>query len=169
MAAWVCECLMPPLMASRSRFLPPVALCSKVLLGRSCSSCKDVSQQGLQAPPVGELATGNPVACSGMGRPCKHPMGNIAHCQIWQLISRLEHGRVESINQLAWYHTQFDTPMDWCHQFCSSETRLDQYVVYPKQLAFRFGKPKKQSCSVEYFSCSHCSEPHTLVSHPSHI
>ena len=65
---------------------------------------------------------------------------------------RLKHGRVESIDQLVWYHTQFNTPAEWRHQFCSSETRLDRYAVHPKWLTFRFCKPKKQSCSVEYLS-----------------
>ena len=92
------------------------------------------------------------MACSIAGRPHKCPSGIVAHCQIWQLSPRLEHGHVESIDQLAWNHTQFDTPTEWHHQLCSGETRLDQYAVYPKRLAFRFSKPKKQSCPVEYLS-----------------
>ena len=92
------------------------------------------------------------MACSIAGRPCNRPSGIIDCCQIWQLLPRLEHGCVESIDQLAWYHTQIDTPMEWRRQFCSGETRLDQYAVYPKRLALWFGKPKKQSCSVEYLS-----------------
>ena len=71
-------------------------------------------------------------------------------CSILGLHSRLKHGRVESINQLEWYHTQFDTPTEWRRQFCSGETRFDRYAVHHEQLAFRFGKPKKQSCLVEY-------------------
>ena len=68
--------------------------------------------------------------------------------------SRLElkHGCVESIDQLAQYHTQIDTPTEWHCQFFSGETRLDRYAVYPKRLTLWFGKPKKQSCSVEYLS-----------------
>ena len=92
------------------------------------------------------------MACSIAGRPRKCPSGIVAHRQIWQLSPRLEHGHVESIDQLARNHTQFDTPTEWRHQLCSGETRLDQYAVYPKRLAFRFGKPKKQSCPVEYLS-----------------
>ena len=92
------------------------------------------------------------MACSIVGWPRNRPLGIIAHCQIWQLSPRLEHGHVESIDQLAWYHAQIDTPTEWHCQFCSSETRLDRYAVYPKWLALWFGKPKKQSCSVEYLS-----------------
>ena len=92
------------------------------------------------------------MACSIAGQPHNHPSGVITCLQIWQLSPRLEHGRVESIDQLAQYHTQIDTPTEWCRQFCSSETRLDQYVVCPKQLTLWFGKPKKQSYSVEYLS-----------------
>ena len=139
-------------MVSPSHFLPPAGSCFKSSLNRSHSSCRDVSQQGPQASPVRELVTGNPMACSIAGHPCKCPSGIIAHRQIWQLSPRLEHGHVESIDQLAWYHTQLDTPTEWCHQFCSSETILDRYAVHPKQLAFGFGKPKKQSCLVEYLS-----------------
>ena len=83
------------------------------------------------------------------GAPRKHPLGIIAHCQFRRLLPRLKH---ESINQLVWYHAQFNTPTEWCCQFCSSETRFDRYVVNPKWLALRFGKPKKQSCLVEYLS-----------------
>ena len=124
----------------------------KSSLDRSCSSCRDVSKQGPQGSPARELVTGDPMACSIVGWPRNCPSGVIAHRQIWQLLPRLEHGRVESIDQLAWYHTQFDTPTEWRRQFCSGETRFDRYVVYPKWLAFGFGKPKKQSCSVEYLS-----------------
>ena len=101
---------------------------------------------------VRELVKGDPMACSIMKRPHNHPSGVIARRQIWQLSPRLEHGCVESIDQLAWYHAQIDTPMEWRHQFCSGETRLDRYAVYPKRLTLWFGKPKKQSCSVEYLS-----------------
>ena len=92
------------------------------------------------------------MACSIPGCPHKCPLGIIACCQLWRLLPRLEHGRVESINQLAWYHAQFNTPTEWSRQFCSGETRFDRYAVNPKWLAFRFGKPKKQSCPVEYLS-----------------
>ena len=132
-------------------FLAPlVGSCCKVSSGRSCSSCRDVSQQGLQASLARELVTGDPMACSIWECPCKHPSGTIACHQFWQLLSRLEHGRVESINQLAWYHAQTNTPMEWHHQFCSGETRFDRYAVNPKSLALRLGKPKKQTCLVEY-------------------
>ena len=92
------------------------------------------------------------MACSIVGRPRNHPSGIIACRQIWQLSPRLKHGCVESIDQLARYHTQIDTPTEWRRQFCSGETRLDRYAVYPKRLTLWFGKPKKQSCSVEYLS-----------------
>ena len=92
------------------------------------------------------------MACSIAGHPHKYPSGIVARCQIWQLSPRLEHDRVESIDQLARYHAQFNTPMEWHCQFCSGETRFDRYAVHPKGLAFRFGKPKKQSCSVDYLS-----------------
>ena len=120
--------------------------------GRLRSSCGDVSQQGLQSPPTRELVTGDPMACSVLGHPRKHPSGFIAHHQTWRLSPGLEHGHVESIDQLARYHTQFNTPTEWCHQFCSGETRFDRYAVHPKQLTFQFGEPKKQSCPVEYLS-----------------
>ena len=131
---------------------PLAGSCSKSTSGRLRSSCRDVSQQGPQGPPARELVTGDPMACSIMRQPRNGLSGTIAHCQIWQLSPRLEHGRVEPINQLARYHAQIDTSTKWCHQFCSGETRLDRYAVHPKWLAFRFGKPKKQSSSVEYLS-----------------
>ena len=131
---------------------PLVGSCFKVLSDRSCSSCRDVSQQGLQASPVGELVTGDPMACSILGCPHKHLLGSIARRQFWQLLPGLEHGGVESINQLAWYHTQTNTLTEWHHQFCSSETRFDRYAVNPEWLTFWFGKPKKQSCPVKYLS-----------------
>ena len=86
------------------------------------------------------------MARSILGRPCKRPSGIIAHRQSWQLSLGLKHGRVESIDQLVRYHTQFYTPMEWHRQFCSGETRFDRYAVNPEWLAFRFGKPRKQSC-----------------------
>ena len=116
--------------------------CFKTSSGRLCSSCRDVSQQGPQSPPMRELVTGDPMACSIPGRPCKHPSGFAAHRQTWQLSPGLEHGHVESIDQLAWYHAQF----------CSSETKFDRYAFHPEWLAFRFREPKKQSCPVEYLS-----------------
>ena len=91
---------------------PFVGSCSKVSLGRSHSSCRDVSQQGPQTSPVRELVTGDPMACSVSGHPRKHPSGTIAHRQCWQLLPGLEHGCVESINQLARYHTQTNTPTE---------------------------------------------------------
>ena len=154
---WVLGCPASPLTASPSHFLPPLAgSCFKASLDRSGSSCRDVSKQGPQGSPARELVTGNSMACSIAGQPRNCPSGIIAHRQIWQLSPRLKHGRVESIDQLAQYHTQIDTPMEWCHQFCSGETRLDRYAVYPKWLALWFGKPKKQSCSVEYLSFLIC-------------
>ena len=108
--------------------------------GQLRSSCRDVSQQG------------DPMARSILGHPRKCPSGFIAHCQSWQLSPGLKHGRVESIDQLARYHAQFNTPMEWRRQFCSSETRFDRYAVNPEWLTFRFGKPKKQSCPVEHLS-----------------
>ena len=169
---WILRCPASLLMASPSNFLPPCRRsCFKVPSDRSRSSCRDVSQQGPQASLVGELVTGDPMACSIVGCPHKHPSSIVAHRQIWQLLPGLEHGRVESINQLAQYHTQFNTPMEWHHQFCSSETRFDRYAVHPEWLAFQFGKPKKQSCPVEYlpFSCSHHFQPHMPVSRPPRI
>ena len=126
--------------------------CFKTSSGRLCSSCRDISQQGPQSPPMRELVTGDPMACSIPGHPHKCPSGFIAHRQTWQLSPGLKHGRVESIDQLAQYHTQFNTPMEWHRQFCSGETRFDRYAVHPERLAFRFGEPKKQSCLVEYLS-----------------
>ena len=131
---------------------PLVGSCRKVSLGRLHSSCRDVSQQGPQTSPARDLVTGDPLACSIPGCPRKHPSGIIAHCQFWQLLPGLKHGRVESINQLVWYHAQTNTPTEWCHQFCSGETRFNQYAVNPKWLTLRFSKPKKQSCPVEYLS-----------------
>ena len=131
---------------------PLAGSCFKSTSGKSHSSCRDVSQQGPQGPPARELVTGDPMACSIMRRPCTRLLGTIIRRQIWQLSPRLEHGRVESINQLAWYHAQIDTSTKWCRQFCSGETRFNQYAVHPKRLAFRFGKPKKQSSPVEYLS-----------------
>ena len=89
---------------------------------------------------------------SVLGHPRKHPSGFIARHQSWQLSPGLKHGRVESIDQLAWYHTQFNTPTEWRRQFCSGETRLDRYAVYPEWLAFRIGEPKKQSRPTEHLS-----------------
>ena len=126
--------------------------CFKMSSGPLCSSCKDVSQQGPQSPPMRELVTGDPMACSILGRPCKHPSGFIARRQTWQLSPGLKHGRVESIDQLVRYHAQFNTPTEWRHQFCSGETRFDRYAVHPERLAFQFSKPKKQLCPVEYLS-----------------
>ena len=149
---WVPGCPTCLLMANPSRFLPPAGLCFKVPSGRSRSSCRDVSQQGPQASLVGELVTGNPMACSISGHPRRCPSGIIAHHQYWWFIPGLEQGHVESINQLAWYHTQLDTFTKWRRQFCSGQTRFDQYVVNPEWLALRFSEPKKQSCLVEYLS-----------------
>ena len=150
---WVLRCPASPLMASPSHFLPPLAgSCFKLSSDRSRSSCRDVSKQGPQGSPVRELVTGDPMACSIARRPRNHPSGIITHRQILQLLPRLEHDCVESIDQLVWYHAQVDTPTEWCRQFCSGETRLDRYAVYPKQLTLSFSKPKKQSCSVEYLS-----------------
>ena len=123
-----------------------------MLSGRLHSSCRDVSQQGPQSPPMRELVTGDPMACSIVGHPHEHPSGFIACRQTWQLSPGLKHGRVESIDQLARYHAQFNTPTEWHCQFCSSETRFDQYAVHPERLAFRLSEPKKQSCPVEYLS-----------------
>ena len=99
-----------------------------------------------------ELVTGDPMVCSVLGCPHKRPLGFIAHRQTWQLSPGLKHGRVESIDQLAQYHAQFNTPTEWRRQFCSGETRFDRYAVHPERLAFRFSEPKKQSCLVEYLS-----------------
>ena len=126
--------------------------CFKTLSGRLCSSCRDVSQQAPQSPPMRELVTGDPMACSVLGCPHECPSSFIARHQTWQLSPGLKHGRVESIDQLAWYHAQFNTPTEWHRQFCSGETRFDRYAVHPEQLAFRLSEPKKQSCPVEYLS-----------------
>ena len=124
----------------------------KVSSDRLCSSCRDISQQDPQASPVRELVTGNPMPCSIPGHTRKRPSGTIACRQFWQLLSGLEHDRVESINQLAWYHAQTNTPTEWHRQFCSSETRFNRYAVNPKWYTLKFDKPKKQSCPVEYLS-----------------
>ena len=149
---WILECPESLLTASPSRFLPPCRILFQASSGRLRSSCRDVSQQGPQDPPTRELVTGDPMACSIMGRPPQHPLGIIACRQSWQLSPGLKHGCVESIDQLAWYHTQFNTPTEWRRQFCSGETRFDRYAVNPEWLAFRFGEPKKQSCPVEHLS-----------------
>ena len=142
--------------------------CFKTSSGRLRSSCRDVSQQGPQSPPMRELVTGDPMACSIMGRPRKRPSGYIARRQIWRLSPRLKHGRVESINQLAWYHAQFYTPTEWCRQFCSGETRFDRYVVHPEWLAFRFCQAKEAVLpgGVLVFSYSRRSQPRTPVFRP---
>ena len=77
---------------------PLAGSCFKSSSDRSCSSCRDISQQGLQASLARELVTGDPMACSIVGHPCKHPSGIVTHRQIWQLSPRLKHGRVESID-----------------------------------------------------------------------
>ena len=99
-----------------------------------------------------ELVTGDPMARSFPGHPHKHPSGFFAHRQSWQFSPGLKHGPVESIDQHAQYHTQFNTPTEWRHQFCSGETRFDRYAVNPEWLTFWFGEPKKQSCLVEHLS-----------------
>ena len=138
-------------------FLAPLEeSCFKTSSGRLRSSCGDVSQQGPQSSLMRELVTGDPMACSVSGRPHKHPSCFISCHQTWQLSPGLKHGRVESIDQLAWYHTQFNTPTERHRQFCSGETRFDQYAVHPERLAFRFSEPKKQSCPVEYLSFLVC-------------
>ena len=101
---WILECLVSPLTASPSHFLPPCRIMFQASLGQLPSSCGDVSQQGPQGPPMRELVTGDPMARSISGHPCKHPSGFIAHCQSWQLSPGLKYGCVESIDQLAWYH-----------------------------------------------------------------
>ena len=126
--------------------------CFKTLSGQLRSSCGDISQQGPQSPLTRKLVTGDPMACSVPGCPRRYPLGFIARRQTWQLSPGLKHGRVESIDQLAQYHTQFNTPTGWHRQFCSGETRFDQYTVHPEWLAFQFSEPKKQSCPVEYLS-----------------
>ena len=103
-----------------------------------------------------ELVTGDLMARSISGHPRKRPSGFIARHQSWQLSPGLKHGCVESIDQLAPYHAQFNTPMEWHHQFCSGETRFNRYAVYPEWLAFQFGEPKKQSCLVEHLSFLVC-------------
>ena len=124
--------------------------------GQLRSSCGDISQQGPRGPLMRELVTGDPMARSVSGHPHKHPSGFIARRQSWQLSPGLKHGCVESIDQFARYHTQFNTPTEWRCQFCSSETRFDHYAVNPEWLAFRFGEPKKQSCPVEHLSFLVC-------------
>ena len=114
---WILECLASPLMASPSRFLPPCRIMFQALSGRLHSSCGDVSQQGPQGPLMRELVTGYPMARSILGHPRKRPSGIIARRQSWQLSPGLKHGRVESIDQLAQYHAQFNTPTEWHCQF----------------------------------------------------
>ena len=120
--------------------------------GRLCSSCGDVSQQGPQGPPRRELVTGDPMARSVPGHPRKRPLGFIARRQSWQLSPGLKHGRVESIDQLMRYHTQFNTPTEWRCRFRSGETRFDRYAVNPEWLTLRFSESKKQSCPMEHLS-----------------
>ena len=122
---WILECPASPLMASPSHFLPPCRIMFQASSGRLRSSCGDVSQQGLQGPLMRELVTGDPMARSVPGHPRKRPSGFIARRQSWQLSPGLKHGRVESIDQLARYHAQFNTPTEWHCQFCSGKTRFD--------------------------------------------
>ena len=146
---------MPGISVNGQPILFPAPLeesCFKTSSGRLRSSCGDISQQGPQSPPMRELVTGDPMACSILGHPCKQPSGFIAHCQTWQLSPGLKHGCVESIDQFARYQAQFNTPMEWRRQFCSGETRFNRYAVHPERLTFRFSEPKKQSCLVEYLS-----------------
>ena len=146
---------MPSVSVNSQPVLFPAPLeesCFKTSSGRLRSSCGDVSQQGPQSPPMRELVAGDPMACSVPGHPRKCPSGFIAHRQTWQLSPGLKHGCVESIDQLAQYHAQSNTPTEWRRQFCSGETRFDRYAVHPEQLAFQFSEPKKQSCLVEYLS-----------------
>ena len=103
---------------------PLAGSCFKSSSNRSHSSCRDISQQGPQASLARELVTGDPMACSIVGYPHKCPSGIVACHQIWQLLPRLEHGCVESIDQLVQYHAQFNTPMEWHCQFCSGEIQL---------------------------------------------
>ena len=149
---WILECLASPLTASPSRFLPPCRIMFQASSGQLCSSCGDISQQGLKGPLMRELVTGDPMAHSVSGHPHKRTLGIIARHQSWQLSPGLKHGCVESIDQLVWYHAQFNTPTEWHRQFCSGETRFDRYAVNPEWLTFRFGEPKKQSCPVEHLS-----------------
>ena len=88
---WILECLASPLTANPSRFLPP----SKNHVSRrhwvNCAHlAKTFSQQGPQSPPTRELVTGDPMACSILGHPRKHPSGFIAHHQTWQLLPGLK-------------------------------------------------------------------------------
>ena len=108
------------------------------------------------------------MARSVLGRPRKRPTGIIARHQSWQLSPGLKHGHVESIDQLAQYHTQFNTPTEWRRQFCSGETRFDRYTVNAEWLAFRFGEAVMPS-GATVFSCSHRFRPHTLVSRPPRV
>ena len=117
---WILECPASPLTASPSHFLTPCRIMFQASSGRLRSSCRDISQQGPQGPPMRELVTGDAMAYSVPGRPRKRPSGFIAGRQSWQLSPRLKHGRVESIDQLAWYHTQFNT----------------RYAVNPEWLGF---------------------------------
>ena len=132
---------------------PLVESCFKTSSGQLCGHLAETSlSKARKGPPMRELATGDPMAHSISGRPRKCPSGFIARRQSWQLLPGLKHGHVESIDQLAWYHAQFNTPTEWHRQFCSGETRFDLYAVYPEWLAFRYGKPKKQSYRVEHLS-----------------
>ena len=151
--AWVLGCPASLLTASPSHFLPPLQdhVSSHRRIGRAHLAETSLSKAHKLLWQE-NLSQGILWPVPLRGSPCKRPSGVIARHQIWQLSPRLEHGHVESIDQLAQYHTQFNTPTEWRHQFCSGETRLDRYAVYPKWLAFGFGKPKKQSCSVEYLS-----------------
>ena len=80
-----------------------------------------------------ELVTGDPMARSIPGRPRKHPLSFIARRQSWQLSPGLKHGRVESIDQLAWYHAQFNTPTEWRRQCYIG---INPNTSKPKGIAF---------------------------------
>ena len=127
--------------------------------GQLRSSCGDVSQQGPQGPPTRELVTGDPMAHSVLGHPRKCPSGFIARHQTWQLSPGLKHGHVESIDQLARYHAQFNTPME-----CITSSA----PVRPDSIDMRLilsGSPG----GALVFSCSCRSRPHMLVSRPPRV
>ena len=113
---WVPRCPVSLLMASASCFLPPLQ--DRVSRPRRVSSAHLAEMTLSKADKLlrqENLSQGIlwPVPFQG------------THRQNWQLSPRLEHGHVESIDQLALYHAQFNTPMEWHRQFCSSETRFD--------------------------------------------
>ena len=131
---------------------PLAGSCFKSSSDRSHSSCRDISKQGPQSSLVRELVTGDPMACSIVGWPHNCPSGIIACHQIWQLSPRLEHGCVESIDQLAWYHTQIDTPV-LSGVTSSAPVRPDSIDMWFILSSSPYGSASQRSSRAQWSTC----------------